>query len=107
MEHIVQFAINFDDQRITESVEQNAEKVIIDDLKQKINDRLFKSQYYGGHGDPKNGLQDWVKMRVDGFLEEHKQEIIGMAATHLADKLSRTKAARELLKADSAKIPMF
>lgn len=26
MEHIVQFAINFDDKRITEMVERNAEK---------------------------------------------------------------------------------
>lgn len=97
MEHIVQFAINFDDHRITEAVEKNAEKVIIDDLKQKINDELFESRYYGGHGDPNKGFQEWVKFRVDSFLEAHKQEIIAQAATQLADKLSRTKAARELL----------
>lgn len=99
MEHIVQFAINFDDKRITEAVEKNAEKLIIDDMKRKINDELFESRYYGGHGDPDKGFKEWVKWRVDDFFEGHKQEIIDLAATQLADKLSRTKAARELLKA--------
>lgn len=100
MEHIVQFAINFDDQKITEMVEKNAEKIIINDLEQKINDELFESRHYRGHGDPSEGFQEWVKFRVDSFLEAHKQEIIDQAASYLAYKLSRTKAARELLKAE-------
>jgi len=35
---------------------------------------------------------------VIAFLEQHKQEIIETAGRLLAEKLSRTKAARELLK---------
>lgn len=97
MEHIVQFAINFDDQRITEAVEKNAEKAIIEDLKMKVNDCLFKSSYYGGHGDPKNGFSGWMTARVEDFLERHKEKIIDTAGRYLAEKLSRTKAARELL----------
>ena len=97
MEHIVQFAINFDDQRITQAVEKNAEKAIIDDLKEKVNDKLFKSNYYGGHGDPRNGFSGWMTARVEDFLEAHKREIIETAGHYLAEKLSRTKAARELL----------
>jgi hypothetical protein len=101
MEHIVQFAINFDDKRITQAVEKNAEKAIIDDLKGKVNDNLFKSDYYGGHGNPKSGFSGWMTARVEDFLEAHKREIIDTAGRYLADRLSRTKAARELLNVGS------
>lgn len=100
MEHIVQFAINFDDKRITEMVEKNAEKEIINDLKQKVNDRMFQIKYYGGHGKPENGFSNWMDGKVEEFLAANKQEIIDMAAHMLADRLSRTKAARELVKGD-------
>lgn len=100
MEHIVQFGISFDDQRITQAVTEKAEKVILDDLKQKVNDNLFESRYYNGHGDPKNGLSQWMKNRVEDFLSEHKEVIIETAGRLIAEKLSRTKAARELLKED-------
>ena len=97
MEHIVQFGISFDDQRITQAVMDKAEKVILDDLKQKVNDKLFESRYYGGHGDPKNGLSDWMKHRVEDFLTDNKDAIIEMAGRLIAEKLSRTKAAKALV----------
>lgn len=100
MEHIVQFAINFDDQRITRMVEENAQRAIIADLEQKVNDRIFNAGYYGGHGDPKNGFSSWMDGRVEGFLSEHKDVIIETAGRFLAEKLSRTKAVKELLKMD-------
>lgn len=98
MEHIVQFAINFDDKRITDAVEKNAEKIIIQNLEQKVNDAIYRPRYYGGHGDPKNGCSDWMKARVEHFLDENKDAILEMASRLLAEKLSRTKAAKELLR---------
>ena len=98
MEHIVQFGISFDDNRITQAVTEKAEKVILDDLKQKVNDNRFESRYYNGHGDPKNGFSHWMKNRVEEFLTANKDAIIEMAGRLIAEKLSRTKAARELLK---------
>lgn len=98
MEHIIQFGINFDDKKITETVTAKAEQVILDDLKQKVSDTLFESRYYGGHGDPKNGVSWWMRERVEDFLTANKDEIIKVAGRLIAEKLSRTKAARELLK---------
>ena len=99
MEHIVQFAVNFDDQRVTEMVEQNAEKTIIDGIEQKVCDRMFNSRFYGGKGDPKAGFNNWMDGQVEKFLESHKQEIIEEAGRFLADKLARTKAAKEMVAA--------
>ena len=98
MEHIVQFGISFDDKKITQAVTEKAEKVILDDLKQKINDNLFEHDYYNRKGNPKNGFSHWMECHVIAFLEQHKQEIIEMAGRLLAERLVRTKAARELLK---------
>lgn len=98
MEHIIQFGINFDDKKITETVKAKAEQVILDDLKQKVSDVLFQSRYYGGHGDPKNGVSEWMKEQVEDFLSENKDAIIEVTGRLIAEKLSRTKAARELLK---------
>lgn len=97
MEHIVQFGINFDDQRITEMVEANAEKAIVASIEQKVCDRMFKSRYCGGKGDPKEGFNNWMDKRVDDFMESHKLEIIETAGRLLADRLVRTKAAKEML----------
>lgn len=43
---------------------------------------------------------DWVKTRFDAWLSDNKDAIIDCAGKYLAEKLSRTKAARELLKGE-------
>ena len=42
MEHIVQFAISIDDDTITKRVEERAEKVIIDDIRKKVENAFFE-----------------------------------------------------------------
>lgn len=97
MEHIVQIAINFDDHRITEIVEQTAAKEIIAGIEQKVCDRMYNGSYYGGKCSAKNGFNNWMDGKVEEFMEAHKQEIIEMAGHFLADRLARTKAVKEML----------
>lgn len=96
MEHIVQFAIGIDDDAIKDRIMQNAEKKITDDIEQQVRDALFDRGWkkHANIDDPLNGYSERI---VSNFLEQHKQEIIDKAAEHLADKLSRTKAAKEML----------
>lgn len=103
MEHIIQFGIGIDDQRIVKSIEANAERIITADIKQKVYDNMFESRCYGGHGDPNNGFSYWMKGRIEDFMREHKDLIIEMAGKFLAEKLSRTRAAKELLTAPGGK----
>lgn len=100
MEHIVQFGISIDDDRIAKTIEEKAEKDILQHLRRRIDNTLFESRYYGGRGDPNEGLSDWAKTRFDGWLDDNKDAIIDCAGKYLAEKLSRTKAARELLKGE-------
>lgn len=100
MEHIVQFAISIDDNSITEHVSKNAEKEIIKDLKQQVANKLFEPRYYKGNADPKiDPLSDWTKSEIIvAFLNENKDRIIAETAKELAIRLSRSKAAKEILE---------
>lgn len=98
MQHIVQIAINFDDRRITEIVEETAAKEIIASLEQKVCDRVFNHGRYGGKASPKEGFSGWMDDQVKDFLERNKDEIVEMAGRLLADSLKRTKAVKEMVE---------
>lgn len=99
MEHIVQFAVGIDDNAIAQRVEESAEKQIIKDIKQDVMNKIFQSYYRNSDATRKDPLSDFSKGLVESFLNEHKDEILDKAAMHLADKLSRTKAAKEKIQA--------
>ena len=97
MEHIVQFAIGIDDDRITQRIEDNAEKQIVETLTQEIRNKIFRSSYFNSKATAKDPLSDFTTELIEQFLETHKDEILNKAPVHLAEKLSRTKAGKALL----------
>jgi hypothetical protein len=90
MEHVVQFGINIDDDRIVQAVVNEATKQIITELK----DQMFVRSYYDNkyHDLSKaacNTIQDW--------LEDHKDEIIDKTVAELVDILKNRKAFKDKL----------
>lgn len=99
MEHVVQFAVGIDDQRIVNLVEENASKQIIGELKQQVANRIFRSNYYGENVDPNHDkLSDTSERIVSGFLNENKDVIVQRASEILADKMFRSKTMRDKIK---------
>lgn len=93
MEHILQFAIGIDDEAIVEKIEENAEKTITKDLRDKVGEILFGyNKWLGREADAITG---WTERLFIRYLEDHKAEIIELAAKYLAEKLAKTKAVRE------------
>lgn len=102
MEHIVQFGIGIDDEAIRKIIMEKAEKSILDDLKKQfrtdIDNQIFVIDRGWYDKDYKKvDLQDWVKDLVMKTLEDNKEQIIEMASEKLADKMSRTKAVKEVM----------
>ena len=93
MEHIVQFAIGIDDDAIVKRVMQVAEKQIVEAIQKKAEDQLFEMSY--GH---RCGCVDWVKDKFDDFLQSNRDEIISLAADRVAEKIAKSKAAKEILE---------
>lgn len=90
MEHVVQFGINIDDDRITQAVVNDATKQIVAELKEQ----MFTKEYYSNkyHGLSKaacNTIQDW--------LEDHKDEIINKTVDELVNILKNRKAFKDKL----------
>jgi hypothetical protein len=95
MEHIVQFAIGIDDDAIVKRIEENAEKSITKDLRDKVGEILFGYNKWAGR--EADAITGWTESLFMRYLEEHRAEIIELAAKCLAEKLSRTKAVKEML----------
>lgn len=99
MNHIIQLVFDFDDARITEMVEAQAAKQVIDKITKDV-ELILYTKRYGYQSD--SPIREFVADRVNSIIDEYKDTIINAAAERLADKLSRTKLAKEAL-ADAVK----
>lgn len=92
MEHVVQIGIGIDDEAIKDSIVKNIEKTILGEVKDDIKKTLFNDYGYYNRGPSK-----FLTAQIEEFLEENRDDILEMAAEKLADKLSRTKKAKEVV----------
>ena len=98
MQHILNIAFDFDDEKVKKIAENALEKDLDNIIRTIILDEIapYKPNYF-----EKKGERDWTPIRnkvVDGLdkiLYEHKEEIIDIASTKLADSVKRTKVWRE------------
>jgi len=90
MQHIVQIAFDFDDKKITGSIEKNVEDTVIKNIEDEIKNNYFAHKW--GNDAPMDAL---VKDAVKEITEKHTEEIIKSASKMLCDKLFRTKAVKE------------
>lgn len=91
MEHIVQFGISIDDDRIRKSVEEQALKSVSDELMAHVRQNLPRKYYSGNE-------TDWAEFATNcgkEFLEEYRDEIIEGAVSKLAASIMRTKKFKE------------
>jgi hypothetical protein len=95
MEHIVQFAIGIDDNAIVKRIEENAEKTITEELKKKVASRIFQNGY---RGEFEGALTVYAETLVEKWFKDHKTEIIECAGKHLAERLVKTKAVKEMVE---------
>lgn len=103
--HIVNVAFDFDDDKVRKTLEESAEKKVIDTLTNDIKKAICSKSdsYYGYNAKPNdenftNGLKAIVYDEIDKVLLDNKDKIIEIAADKLAERLSKTKAAKELIK---------
>lgn len=97
MEHVVQFGICIDDERIRAAIEKSAEERIMKELTRQVMNHVFDGGYYGQDANPSDPLKEWCVKHFDDFLDQNREVILDHAAERLADKLVRTKAAKEML----------
>ena len=98
MQHVVQIAFDFDDERVKKILEETTVDEIQKDIRQAIIDDLFEKSAWGrnSHADPeKDPLREWVKNMVRETLLENRDYICQLAAKELAEKFSKSNTFRE------------
>ena len=95
MEHIIQFGVTIDDEKIVKTAEAKVEKIINEVVKADIYEALTGIREYNKYEYSKR-LMILVNNTMEKFCIENKEEIINLAADRLAEKLSRTKTVKEV-----------
>lgn len=94
---IINIPINIDEDLFNKLVETDYERKIEDriykDIKKALEER---SGYYNKR--MTDGILALVDNQIDDLLKEHKDAIIEAASDKLAERLARTKKAKELIK---------
>ena len=101
MEHIVQIAFDFDDERVRQTIENTVKKEVIDGIQTDITKALlhnFGSRNGCWNRSKENALVDLMRERTDEFLKENKDVILEAAAKNLSERLARSKKGKELLE---------
>lgn len=96
MQHVVNIAFDFDDERVKKILEETTVDKIQKDIREIIIDQLFEKRWSNKHANPASDhLQEWVKWCVKDFIVEYKDDIVKQAAKEVAEKLARSNTFRE------------
>lgn len=91
MEHIVQFAINIDDQTIKNRLEENAYNDICKKIEKEALERVPRR-----YGQPL--WDNLIEGALADMLQDNKDEIINLAAEKLVESYKRTKVYKDTMK---------
>lgn len=97
MEHIVQIAFDFDDERVRQTIENTVKKEVIDGIQTDITKALLRN-FGSWNCSKESALVDLMRERTDDFLKENKDVILEEAAKNLSERLARSKKGKELLE---------
>lgn len=93
--HMLQISIDLDGDVLKKTIEQRAEKEIIEETKKQIKEAIFKPTYSYSYSPSKGNLNDWIVEYIKSVIQENKDQIITAAAQELADSMRRSKPVRE------------
>ena len=94
MEHIVQFAVGVDDERIQKIMEQSAAKQIADDIKAASHG----VKYYGDLNKEPENLKKLFKESIDEYVKENADKIIEIVVPELVKSMMKTKKVKEAIE---------
>ena len=92
MEHILQFAVNIDDDHIIKMVEERSVKAGVDQIMKQVKERTEAKGYYS-----KAWVDEVIDKKVSELIEQNKEAILEKASERLAEKLARTKLVKQKL----------
>lgn len=93
---IINIPISIDEKVFEGKIQNEYDKII----KEKIFEEVIKTLELADsswHGKAENGMRNLINNKLDNYMKDYKDEIIEKAAQILADRVGRTKKAKEEL----------
>lgn len=103
MTHILQFAVDIDDEKIKSVIIEEAKKKVLATIVSDVEEVLCSELCYiprSGSGKNLKGLRDMVNDQVTKIIESHRDKIIELASDKLAERLARSKKVVDILVED-------
>lgn len=100
MQHIFNVAIEFEDEHIQQVIYKQAENEVIKKVILDVENAIYNHSCWNQNDSNernRQGVTQLVKDYTDQFFTDNKDAIIAETSKILADRLSRTKAAKELV----------
>ena len=97
MQHIVNIAFDFDDEKASKAAEKAVENEIDNIIKEIVMNHIapLKTTFYGKKERDWESFNDLIGEAIKTLLEDKKEEIIELAADKLTESYKRTKAWKE------------
>lgn len=93
-EHVVQIGFSFDEDKIIDSMCKSLEKKLSDEIEDGVRKKFFKNDSYWD-----NSIPALASEVMKAWLNDHSDEVIQETASMLVEKLWRTKAVKDMVKA--------
>ena len=97
MQHIVNIAFDFDDDKVTQAIHENVEKKVIDNITDEVKAVMYRKRYYYGKYDDNQPLRNMVMEEVEKMVANHKDVIIAETCKMLTEKIARSKAMKDAI----------
>ena len=97
---IINIPLTIDDELWASALARDYDSKVTERLTNEVRKCIADKDSYSFYSKDKNvkrGLENWVSYKIDDILKEYKDEIIDAAAEKLAERLARTKRAKEVL----------
>ena len=99
MQHILNIAFDFDDEKVKKVAENTVENELDRIIKDIVTDKIAPMKRHTWRQNERerdwSGLHNMVEATVKTMINEHKDEIIELAADKLVKSIKSTKAWRE------------
>ncbi len=97
---IINIPLQIDEVTFEQKVKEDYAKSVKELLLNKVDEVLAErdGRYYTQSRSWKKGMENIITQEIDIFMNDHKDEIVEMAADKLAERLARTKKAKAILE---------
>lgn len=103
MQHIFNIAVEFEDEHIQQMIYAKAENEVIKKVIQDVENAIYEHSCWNKDDSSernRRGVTQLIKDYTDQFFTDNKDAIIKETSKILADRLSRTKAAKKLVNGE-------